>query len=78
MPHHEPQAEGSQEEGGRRGGAGRFVVAGLLGALVGAGAALLLSPWRGAEARLQLKERGKEFAEAAKRKFREKTGRGEE
>lgn len=78
MPHHETQAEGSEGEGGRRRAAGRFVVAGLLGALVGAGAAMLLSPWRGAEARLQLKERGKEFTEAAKKKFREKMGKEED
>jgi hypothetical protein len=39
---------------------------------------MLLSPWRGAEARLQLKERGKEFTEAAKKKFREKMGKEED
>jgi gas vesicle protein len=33
---------------------------GVLGSVVGAAAALLLSPWRGAEARLRLKERAKD------------------
>lgn len=78
MPHHEPKGEQAEGEAGRRRGAGRVVFAGLLGALVGAAAAMLLSPWRGAEARLRLKERGKELTEGAKKKFREKMGRGED
>ncbi len=78
MPHHETKGQPDGGEAGRRGGGGRFVFAGLLGALVGAAAAMLLSPWSGSEARLQLKQRSKELAEGARRKFREKTGEGEE
>jgi hypothetical protein len=38
---------------------------------------MLLSPWRGAEARLRLKERSKELAEGAKKKLKEKLSGGE-
>ncbi len=78
MPHHEEKS--GQAEGGprRRGGVGGVLLAGLLGSLVGAAAAMLLSPWRGAEARLRLKERGKDLAEGAKKKFKEKLGGSED
>ena len=57
MPQHDTEPKAT-ENGHRRGG-GALVV-GLLGTAVGAAAALLLTPWRGAEARLRLKERAKD------------------
>lgn len=59
MPHHD-KGEQEQEKQHGRGGAGKMVAVGVLGSLVGAAAAMLLSPWRGAEARLRLKERAKD------------------
>ena len=58
MPHHDTESKAA-ENGHRRGG-GALVVVGLLGTAIGAAAALLLTPWRGAEARLRLKERAKD------------------
>ncbi len=49
-------------------GVGRLVFAGALGSLIGAGAAMLFSPWRGAEARLRLKYHVKEWGATAKQK----------
>ena len=59
MPHHDKD-EKEQEKHHGRGGAGKMVAAGVLGTVIGAAAAMLLSPWRGAEARLRLKERAKD------------------
>ncbi len=78
MLHHEEKSGQAEGEPRRRRGAGRVLFAGLVGSLVGAAAAMLLSPWRGAEARLRLKQRSKELAEGAKKKFRETVGRSEE
>lgn len=47
-------------------GVGRLVFAGALGSLIGAGAAMLFSPWRGAEARLRLKYHLKEWGSSAR------------
>ena len=55
MPHHDTDSNAA--EGRRHRGAGALVVVGLLGTAVGAAAALLLSPWRGSEARQRLKEK---------------------
>lgn len=52
MAHHEHREE--QKAGGA---AGKVALAGAIGAVVGAATAMLLSPWRGAEARLRLKDR---------------------
>jgi gas vesicle protein len=62
MPHHE---HGQSKQPGRA-GTGKVVLVGVLGAAVGAVAALLLSPWRGAEARLRLKDRAKDLGSKAK------------
>jgi gas vesicle protein len=53
MPHHEHE----QTKGTRSGAAGKVALAGVIGAAAGAATAMLLSPWRGAEARLRLKDR---------------------
>lgn len=58
MPHQDTDSNAA--EGRHRRGAGALVVVGLLGTAVGAAAALLLSPWRGSEARQRLKERAKD------------------
>jgi len=47
-------------------GVGRLVIACAFGSLVGAAAAMLLSPWRGAEARLRLKYRLRECCSVAR------------
>jgi len=69
MPHHDPDSNAA--EGRHRRGAGALVVVGLLGTAVGAAAALLLSPWRGAEARLRLKERAKDVGSKVGAKAKE-------
>ena len=43
----------------------------LLGSVIGAAAALLLSPWRGAEARLKLKERAQDVSSKVGEKAKE-------
>ena len=58
MPQHDTEPDAA--EGRHRRDSGALVVVGLLGTAVGAAAALLLTPWRGAEARLRLKERAKD------------------
>ena len=58
MPHHDTDSNAAEDR--RHRGAGALVVVGLLGTAVGAAAALLLSPWRGSEARQRLKERAKD------------------
>ena len=58
MPHHDTDSNAAEDRHGR--GTGALVVVGLLGTAVGAAAALLLSPWRGSEARQRLKERAKD------------------
>jgi len=58
MPHHDTESNAAEDR--RHRGAGALVVVGLLGTAVGAAAALLLSPWRGSEARQRLKERAKD------------------
>ena len=58
MPHQDTESNAAEDRHGR--GAGALVVVGLLGTAVGAAAALLLSPWRGSEARQRLKERAKD------------------
>ena len=58
MPDHETDSNAAEQGHGR--GSGAVVVAGILGAAVGAAAAMLLSPWRGPEARERLKERAKD------------------
>ena len=58
MPHHDTEPDSAQ--GRHRRDSGALAVVGLLGTAVGAAAALLLTPWRGAEARLRLKERAKD------------------
>ncbi len=48
---------------------GGLVLATAIGSLIGAGVAMLFSPWRGAEARLRLKYQLKEFGTASKQKI---------
>ena len=59
----------SEEQEGREktGGAGKkFFLVGLLGAAAGAITAMLLTPWRGSEAREKLKEGAQKAGAAAK------------
>ena len=55
------EAEGKTPEQAKK-----FFLVGLLGAAAGAVTALLLTPWRGAEARRKLKEGAQKAADAAK------------
>jgi hypothetical protein len=53
---HEESPADERETEKSSGGRGKMLLAGLLGAVTGAVAGLLLAPWRGADARRKLKE----------------------
>ena len=80
MTEERDELQGSEEEGPSRGGRKRFLVVGLLGAAVGAVTAMLLTPWRGAEARKKLKEGAQKAGSAVKDKAVTviRRGKGEE
>ncbi len=67
MPEHESGSQHHPEgEREHRRGAGAILFAGLIGSALGAAAAILLSPWRGSEARLHLTDRVKDLEAKAK------------
>jgi|GEM_PF-1973701 len=79
-------AESNEEEQAERGGsrAAGLVIAGLIGSVIGAAVALLLSPWRGHEAREKVKQGASAVCGAAKKmvgafpRMRERGGAQEE
>jgi len=71
MPHHREEDAPAGHEHSSRGRAGVALVAGVIGGILGAAAALLVSPWRGEEARSKLKERVGEMGSAVKGKASE-------
>lgn len=75
MPEDEEQQHPSEseEQDTSSGGIVKTVVIGVLGTIAGAVAAVLLTPWRGAEARLKLKD----AASAATKKAAALRGRDE-
>jgi gas vesicle protein len=77
MPHHN-QGEEDQGKPHGRGGAGKLVVVGVLGSVIGAATAMLLSPWRGAEARLKLKERAQDVSSKVGEKAKEMATKAKE
>jgi len=77
MPHHD-KSEEEHEKVHTRGGACKMVVAGVLGSVIGAAAAMLLSPWRGAEARLRLKERAKDVGSKVSDKAKDVAAKAKE
>ena len=58
----------SEEDQTKSVGRGKLLLVGALGSILGAAAALLLAPWRGAEARKKLKEGAAKAGAAAKEK----------
>ena len=63
-----PEAAGDPAEETGAGGRGRVLLAGVLGSIVGAVTALLLTPWRGAEARRKMKDAASAAGASAKEK----------
>jgi gas vesicle protein len=55
-----------------------MVAVGVLGSVIGAATAMLLSPWRGAEARLRLKERAKDVSSTVSDKAKEMAAKAKE
>lgn len=66
----EREREQSAEQEGTRRPARLALVAGAIGSVLGAGAALLLSPWRGAETRERLRGGASKFGATAREKAR--------
>jgi gas vesicle protein len=66
----ERDVESSRDEGTEKGTTSRagLLLVGLAGSVIGAAAALLLAPWRGAETRRRLKEAAATAGSAAKEK----------
>jgi len=70
MREHEEQTQPSEseEQGSSSGRLVKTVIIGLLGTVAGAVAALLLTPWRGVEARRKLKDGAAAARSAASKK----------
>ena len=72
------QQEEGKEAQSSRGWFGRTLLAGVLGTIAGAATALLITPWRGSEARRKVKESATAAGSAIGRKAGSLLSRGEE